>query len=157
MYSTYFHIANVTTFVYTNNKKSKKMKYTLLAGRVLYSLIFIFSSFGHFSEPSIGYAASKGVPAASLLVPLSGIIELIGALSILLGYKAKYGAWLIVLFLIPVTFMLHNFWTIEDAMAKQMDMAAFMKNISMMGAALMIAYFGSGPLSLDNRKNETAL
>lgn len=133
------------------------MKYTLLAGRVLYSLIFIFSSFGHFSEPSIGYAASKGVPAASLLVPLSGIIELIGALSILLGYKAKYGAWLIVLFLIPVTFMLHNFWTIEDAMAKQMDMAAFMKNISMMGAALMIAYFGSGPLSLDNRKNETAL
>jgi len=133
------------------------MKYTLLAGRVLYSLIFIFSSFGHFSEPSIGYAASKGVPAASLLVPLSGIIELIGALSILLGYKAKYGAWLIVLFLIPVTFMLHNFWTIEDAMAKQMDMAAFMKNISMMGAALMIAYFGSGPLSLDNRRNETAL
>lgn len=133
------------------------MKYTLLAGRVLYSLIFIFSSFGHFSEPSIGYAASKGVPAASLLVPLSGIIELIGALSILLGYKAKYGAWLIVLFLIPVTFMLHNFWTIEDAMAKQIDMAAFMKNISMMGAALMIAYFGSGPLSLDNRKNEIAL
>ncbi len=133
------------------------MKYTLLAGRILFSLIFIFSSFGHFSEPSIGFAASKGVPAASVLVPLSGIIELLGALSILLGYKAKYGAWLIVIFLIPVTFMLHNFWTIEDAMAKQMDMAAFMKNISMTGAALMIAYFGSGPLSIDNLKNETTL
>jgi putative oxidoreductase len=114
------------------------------------------SSFGHFGEPSIGYAASKEVPMASFLVPLSGIIELIGGLSILLGYKAKYGAWLIVIFLIPVTFMLHNFWTITDPMAKQMDMVSFMKNISMTGAALMIAYFGTGPLSLDNRKNITA-
>jgi len=131
------------------------MKYTLLLGRILFSLIFIMSSFGHFGEQSIGYAASKGVPIASILVPLSGIIELVGGLSILLGYKAKYGAWLIVLFLIPVTFMLHNFWTITDPMAQQMDMAAFMKNISMTGAALMIAYFGTGPLSIDNR-NTTA-
>jgi len=114
------------------------------------------SSFGHFGEPSISYAASKGVPIASFLVPLSGIIELIGGLSILLGYKAKYGAWLIVIFLIPVTFMLHNFWTITDPIAQQMDMAAFMKNVSMTGAALMIAYFGTGPLSIDNRKNTTA-
>lgn len=132
------------------------MKYTLLAGRILFSLIFLLSSFGHFSEPSIGYAASKGVPMASFLVPLSGIIELIGALSIILGYKAKYGAWLLILFLIPVTVMLHNFWTITDPMAQQMDMAAFMKNISMIGGALIIAHFGSGPFSLDNR-NSTRL
>jgi len=49
---------------------------------------------------------------------------------------------------LPVTFIMHNFWTIEDAMAKQMDMIAFMKNISMTGGALIIAYFGSGPLSV---------
>ena len=131
------------------------MKYTLLTGRILFSLIFLLSSFGHFSEPSIGFAASKGVPMASFLVPLSGIIEFIGALSIILGYKARYGAWLIIVFLIPVTVMLHNFWTITDPMAQQMDMAAFMKNVSMMGAALMIAYFGSGSLSLDNRNNNS--
>ncbi|MNK11052.1 Inner membrane protein YphA [compost metagenome] len=131
------------------------MKYTLLAGRILFSLVFLLSSFGHFSEPSIGFAASKGVPIASFLVPLSGIIELIGALSIIVGYKARYGAWLIIVFLIPVTIMLHNFWTITDPMAQQMDMAAFMKNVSMIGAALMIAYFGSGPLSLDNRNNNS--
>ncbi|MNY69960.1 hypothetical protein D3C86_2079850 [compost metagenome] len=59
------------------------------------------------------------------------------------------------MFLIPVTIMLHNFWTITDPMAQQMDMAAFMKNVSMIGAALMIAYFGSGPLSLDNRNNNS--
>jgi len=127
------------------------MKYSLLAGRILFSIIFIMSSFGHFSEQTIGYAASKGVPAAGVLVPLSGIIELLGGLSIVLGYKIKWGAWLIVLFLLPVTFMLHNFWTISDPMAQQMDMAAFMKNISMIGAALIIAYHGAGPLSLDNR------
>ena len=127
------------------------MKYSLLAGRILFSIIFIMSSFGHFSEQTIGYAASKGVPAAGVLVPLSGIVELLGGLSIVLGYKIKWGAWLIVLFLLPVTFMLHNFWTISDPMAQQMDMAAFMKNISMIGAALIIAYHGAGPLSLDNR------
>ena len=127
------------------------MKYSLLAGRILFSIIFIMSSFGHFGEQTIGYAASKGVPAAGVLVPISGIIELLGGLSIILGYKTKWGAWLIVLFLLPVTFMLHDFWTITDPMAQQMDMAAFMKNISMIGAALIIAYHGSGPLSLDNR------
>lgn len=130
------------------------MKYTLLAGRILFSLIFLLSSFGHFSEPSIAHAASKGVPIASFLVPLSGVIELIGALSIVLGYKSRYGAWLIILFLLPVTIMLHNFWTITDPMAQQMDMIAFMKNLSMMGGALIITHFGSGPLSLDNRNNK---
>lgn len=127
------------------------MNYIVLIGRILFSIIFITSAFGHFSEQSIEFSASKGVPAAALLVPLSGIIELAGALSIILGYKAKYGAWLIVLFMLPVTFIFHNFWTITDPMAQQMDMAMFMKNISMTGGALVIAYFGSGPLSLDNK------
>ncbi len=130
------------------------MKYIVLAGRILFSLVFLMSSFGHFGEPSIGYAASKGVPMAAVLVPLSGIIELLGALSIITGYKSKYGAWLIVLFLLPVTFMLHNFWTITDPMAKQMDMIMFMKNISMMGAALMITYLGTGPLSIDKAEKQ---
>lgn len=127
------------------------MKYALLIGRILFSIIFIMSSFGHFSEPTIGYAANKGVPMANVLVPLSGIIELLGGLSVLLGYKTKWGAWLIIIFLVPVTFMMHNFWTVTEPMAQQMDMAAFMKNISITGAALIIAYFGAGPLSLDNR------
>ena len=127
------------------------MKYVHLAGRILFSLIFLMSSFGHFSEQTIGFAASKGVPLANVLVPLSGIIEFLGAVSIIFGYKTKWGAVLIIVFLLPVTFMLHNFWTITDPMAQQMDMAAFMKNIGLIGAALMIAYYGSGPLSLDKK------
>ncbi len=127
------------------------MKYILLTGRILFSFLFIMSAFGHFSAQSIGFATAQGVPMANILVPFTGIMEFVGALSIILGYKAKLGAWLLVLFLVPVTFAMHKFWTITDPMMHQMDMVMFMKNISMTGAALMIAYFGSGELSIDNK------
>ena len=130
------------------------MQYTVLLGRILYSLVFIMSSFGHFSQKTIGYAASQGVPMASILVPISGIMALLGGLSILFGYKGRWGAWLIILFLVPVTFMMHNFWAIKDPMAQQMQMIMFMKNVSMLGAALMIAHFGTGPLSLEKDKRD---
>jgi putative oxidoreductase len=125
------------------------MKFILLLGRILFSLIFLNTVVFHFSKDAASYAASKGVPASSFLVPASGIIALLGALSIILGFKARWGAWLIVLFLVPVTFMMHNFWAIDDPMMRQMQMSMFMKNLSMLGGALIIAYFGSGPLSVD--------
>ena len=127
------------------------MRYLVLIGRVLYSGIFLMTILGHFSQGYIGYAAQQGVPAAGLLVPLSGIIAIAGGLSIALGYKAKIGAWLIVIFLVPVTFAMHNFWAVSDPMMRGMQTAMFMKNLSMLGSALLIAYFGSGPLSLDAR------
>jgi putative oxidoreductase len=128
------------------------MNYLVLWGRVLYVAIFITAAPGHFSAGTIGYAASKGVPLASIAVPLSGMIALAGGLSILLGYRARWGAWLIVLFLVPVTIIMHNFWAVTDPNAAQMQQIMFMKNLSMLGAALMITHFGSGPLSLDDRK-----
>jgi putative oxidoreductase len=125
------------------------MKYVPLIGRILYSLIFIMAVMGHFSSQSVTYATSSGVPMASFLVPFSGVIAGVGGLSILLGYKAKWGAWLLVIFLVPVTIMMHNFWAVTDPMMKQMQMAFFMKNFALLGTALFIAYFGSGPLSID--------
>jgi len=127
------------------------MKYAALTGRILFSLIFLAGGLGHFSAQSIGYAASQGVPLASVLVPISGVISIAGALSILLGYKAKLGAWLLVIFLVPVTLMLHKFWTIQDPMMRQMDMVMFMKNLGLLGGALFIAFFGAGPASIDNK------
>ena len=127
------------------------MKYLVLLGRIFYSLIFIKSSFGHFSSSAIGYAASKGVPLSSIAVPLSGILALVGGLSILLGYKAKLGAWLIVLFLVPVTLLMHDYWAVTDTMMRQTQEVMFFKNLSMLGGAFLIAYFGAGPLSLDER------
>jgi putative oxidoreductase len=128
------------------------MKYIVLLGRILYSLIFLNSGIFHFSGDAIGYASSQGVPMASVLVPLSGIMAIAGGLSIVLGYKARWGAWIIVAFLIPVTFMMHAFWKVTDPAMQQMQMSMFMKNISMLGAALLITWFGSGPLSIDARR-----
>ena len=124
----------------------------VLLGRFLLTVIFIMSGPRHFLSQTIAYAASQGVPLASIVVPLSGAIALAGGLSILLGYHAKIGAWLIVLFLVPVTPMLHKFWGITDPMMQQMQMVMFFKNASMLGAALMITQLGSGPWSLDARK-----
>jgi putative oxidoreductase len=120
-----------------------------LVGRALFAAIFLSAFFGHFKAETIGYAKQTGLPAASVLVPASGILAGAGALSILLGYDARIGAALIALFLIPVTFTMHNFWAIKDPMMARMHQAMFFKNLAMLGAALMIMYFGSGPLSLN--------
>ena len=127
------------------------MQYIVPLARFLYALIFVTSVVGHFKSQAIGYAASHGVPFPTLLVPLSGLIALAGGLSIILGFRARVGAWLIVLFLAPVTLSMHNFWAVADPMAAQMQYIMFMKNVSMLGGALLIAHFGSGPLSLDER------
>ena len=58
-----------------------------------------------------------------------------------------------VLFLVPVTLVMPNFWAVKDPMMAQMQTAMFMKNVAMIGAALLISHFGAGPLSLDARKN----
>lgn len=82
----------------------------VVLGRFLYVLLFLMAGPIHFSKQEIGYAVSAGVPLASILVPFSGVLALAGGLSILLGYRAKLGAWLVVLFLVPVTLMMHKFW-----------------------------------------------
>jgi putative oxidoreductase len=133
-------------------KEGTAMNYLVLVGRILYALIFVMAGPGHFTANTIAFAASKGVPLASIAVPLSGIIAMAGGLSIAAGYKAKWGGWLIVLFLVPVTVMIHNFWAMTDPNMAQVNQIMFMKNASMLGAALLITHFGPGPLSVDNRK-----
>lgn len=128
------------------------MKYTVLIGRILFAAIFVMSGLSHLFGQGIDMAAQSGVPLASIAVPLSGLIVLLGGLSVLVGFNAKWGAWLIVLFLVPVTFFMHNFWGESDPVAAQTHMAMFMKNVSLIGAALLIAQFGSGPFSLDTLK-----
>jgi len=125
----------------------------VVLGRFFFALIFLVSGPLHFSKQEVAYAAAQGVPLPSILVPFSGLLALAGGLSILLGYRAKLGAWLIVLFLVPVTVMMHNFWAVHDPMMAQVHMAFFMKNVSMLGGALLISQFGAGPFSLDARRS----
>ena len=124
------------------------MKFVLLLGRILFSSIFIIRGICHFSGTAIAHATAMNVPMASLLVPLSGIIALVGGVSILLGYKARIGAWILIIFLAPVTCIMHQYWTGTDPFSSLMHQYCFMKNLSMAGACLMITYFGSGPLSI---------
>ena len=81
------------------------------------------------------------------------MFALAGGLSVLLGYHARIGAWLLVLFLVPVTVMLHNFWAVTDPMMHQIQQVMFFKNVAMLGGALLIAHFGAGPYSVDARHN----
>src|SRR5262249_34059636 len=96
-----------------------------------------------------------GVPFASIAVPISGLFAIIGGLSIALGYRTRLGAWLIVLFLVSVTIMMHAFWNVSDPMMRQMQMANFLKNVSLLRGALAFTYFGAGPVSIDEHESKT--
>ena len=128
------------------------MKITALVGRLLFSLIFLPSGLGLFTSVEIGYTASQGVPLAGVLVPLSGVMSVVGGLSILVGYKTRIGAAMLVVFLVPVTIVFHHFWTATDPGARQMGMIDFLKNVSILGGALIILVHGAGPYSLDSRE-----
>jgi len=142
-----------TTVSHGVEAKSVSRGALVLLGRFFFALLFLMAGSNHFSKQTIGHAASQGVPLASLAVPLSGIIALAGGLSILLGYRAKLGAWLIVLFLVPVTLMMHKFWAVTDPMMAQIQMVMFMKNVALLGGAILISQLGAGPLGLDARRS----
>ena len=131
------------------------MRYITLAGRALFSAIFLMALPNHLKPATIAFAAQQGVPAAQLLVPLTGVLAFAGGASVLLGYRAKLGAWLLVAFLVPVTFTMHNFWSVSDPMMALFQQAMFVKNLAILGGALLIASFGAGPLSLDARRAGT--
>src|SRR5713226_2101605 len=127
------------------------MRYVYLVGRILFALVFITAAPRHFTHEGIQHAADLGVPAAGLFVPISGIMALLGGLSVATGFKAHWGAWVLVAFLLPVTFTMHAYWQLHDAGSIHIQQAMFGKNLSMLGAALLIAYLGAGQLSIDKK------
>ena len=128
------------------------MKFLFPLGRLLFSLIFITAAPRHFTLEGIQHAAALGVPAAGALVPLSGVLALAGGVSVAAGYKTRWGAWILAAFLVPVTWWMHGYWRLSDPTAIHIQQAMFAKNLSMLGAALLISQFGAGPASLDERK-----
>jgi putative oxidoreductase len=121
----------------------------VLLGRFLFSLVFLLSSIDHFDGHDLAYATAAHVPLAKIAVPIAGVMILVGGLSIVFGYKAKLGALLIIIFLIPVTPMMHNFWAVTDPRMHEVHQVNFLKNLAMLGAAFLITQFGAGPWSLD--------
>lgn len=126
------------------------MKFVTLLGRIILGGYFLMSGLNHFlqAQQMSGYAASKGVPMPTIAVLVAGALIVAGGALVLLGYKVRVGAWLIIAFLVPVTFMMHNFWAVAPEM-KQAEMINFMKNMGLIGATLMIAGVRSWPLGLE--------
>jgi len=112
----------------------------ILIGRLLLGGFFINSGFKHFSNLTMmaGYSQSKGIPSPKAAVVFSGLLLLIGGLSILLGVYPTVGTIALVLFLVPVTFMMHAFWKVKDPMARMGETVNFTKNLALLGAALML-------------------
>ncbi len=96
-----------------------------------------------------GFMASEGVPAPRVMLAGAIVFLIAGSLSIILGYKARIGAALLLVFLVLATYFFHDFWTVSDPKLKQDQMIHFMKNLALMGAMLLIIANGTGPMSLD--------
>ena len=94
--------------------------------------------------------ALRGLFAIPFLLYIAAFMELIGALSLILGYKTKWGAGLLIIFLIPVTLLMHNFWAAPEE-AFKLEMIHFMSNLSILGGLLYVVAAGPGKLSLDEK------
>jgi putative oxidoreductase len=125
--------------------QKQRMKYIPVFARVLFVLIFLLAAPRHFSAEGIKHATDLGVPLAWLFVPASGVLAIVSALAIASGYQVRWGAWGLVLFLVPVTFGMHAFWRVSDPTLVHVQQAMFAKNLSMLGAALWLASGSSAP------------
>ena len=115
-----------------------------LIGRVLFGGYFIYSGFNHFKNHAglVGYAKMKGVPLASIAVYISGAMMLVGGLSVLLNRWAVPGMWLLVLFLIPTTLLMHAFWKAADPQHRMNETIQFTKNVALIGSLLIMIAIG---------------
>ena len=122
-------------------------KYSSLVGRILIVLIFLISGIGKITDPASAkmYMSSQGMPLVTLFLIGAIVVEIAGAIAVILGYKARLSAVIMFLYMIPVTLIFHN------KLSDQIQYIMFLKNIAIMGGLLMIAAFGPGPMSLDAR------
>ena len=122
-----------------------------LVGRILLAIIFIKSGFGKITgfEGTAAYMASKGLPMTQLLLVGTIIIELLGGIMLVVGFKARWAALAIFLWLIPTTLIFHKFWGLADAKEAATQQIQFLKNITIMGGMLMVYAFGPGRYSVD--------
>jgi putative oxidoreductase len=115
------------------------MNILFLIGRILFGGYFIYNAFNHFTHVKAmsGYAGSKSVPAPSAAIIVSGILLLLGGVSVVLGIYPVIGLICLVLFLIPVTFTMHSYWADIDPGAKMGNQVNFYKNLALLGTILI--------------------
>lgn len=123
-----------------------------LAGRILLALIFIISGWGKITgfAGTAGYIASKGMPMPEVMAAGAIAVEFLGGLALLAGFKARWAALAIFLFIIPTTLIFHNPSGLLGQEA-QSQMINLLKNVAIMGGMLMVFAFGPGRYSIDKQ------
>jgi putative oxidoreductase len=131
-------------------------RWLTLLGRILLSLIFILSGLGKIGDWSgtAGSMAAKGRVAVPFFLTMAILFELGGGLTVLLGFKARLGAWALVFYLIPVSLIFHNFWAFTGA-EQRMQVINFLKNHAIMGGLLLVALRGAGKPCIDGHEKTT--
>ncbi len=126
-------------------------KFAQVVGRVALVTIFIASGLGKLAgwRGTVAYAGSKGV--SETLLAIATALELIGAVSVLVGFKARWGALALIIFLVPVTLVFHNFWAVPAAQ-QQTEMVNFLKNLAICGGLLIVFGRGAGAFSIDSSR-----
>jgi putative oxidoreductase len=121
-----------------------------LVGRILLASLFIWSGWGKLNDfvGTAGFIGSQGLPMPQVLAAIAIAVELGGGVLLLIGLKARWVALALVVFLIVITPIFHNFWDAPAAEA-QMQEINFLKNVAIMGGIFMVAAFGPGRLSID--------
>jgi putative oxidoreductase len=118
----------------------KLSRAVFLIGRLVVGGFYLYAGIDnllHLGE-KVGYAAFKGVPLPLLSIIVASILLLIGGMSILTGYRPTLGVGAVILFLVPVTLLMHNFWTIADPQMRMIEMHAFQGNVALIGSALLL-------------------
>jgi putative oxidoreductase len=116
--------------------------------RLLLTILFLVAGFGKLSDiaGTAGWFGSIGLPAPTVVAVLVGLLELVGGLAILVGFKARIAAIALAVFTIAATLVAHT------NLADQVQQLMFLKNLSITGGLLLIAAWGAGPLSIDARR-----
>jgi len=125
-------------------------KFGPAVGRILLALIFLMSGIMKIPnwEGTAGYMEFMGMPMVTLFLIGAVVLEIGGSLSVILGYKARWGALALIVFTIPTTLIFHAYWAV-DPEQMQIQQIMFMKNLAIIGGLLVIMANGAGPLSLD--------
>ena len=122
-----------------------------LIGRILIAIMYIpagFSKIGGFAGTS-GYIASKGLPLPDVGAAIAIVVELVGGLMLLVGWKTRWAALALAVFTLAATILFHNFWAVPEAQ-KMVQHLMFWKNMAIVGGLMMMASLGGGAWSLDN-------
>ncbi len=130
----------------------------LLAGRLLMGIYFILpgiSKINDFAGTS-AYMEKHDVPMVSALLVVTIIIQLAAGGALIVGFKGKYAAFLLAGLTLVISIFMHNFWVMEEGLARGHELQNFFKNMGIMAGLLMVAGIGTGKFSLDQRKGGSA-